>query len=381
MATPRIKKRGDSWSALVDLPGIPGERKQKRVTGKTKKEVEQAVIEILSQVNRNMYFEPCKDVLADYLKWWLDNCSKQRTVKKTYERYGEIIRDHLIPELGHIKLALLEPIHIQTYYAKALEGTRRDGKEGGLSPTTVKHHHALLSAALSDAVRFRKINSNPAQFVKSPQREKHRVTTLNSQELKALLKRLEGTVLYMPAFIAANTGMRLGEVLGLRWQDVDLVGNNLTVCQTLVRTKSGLEFGTGKTSTSNRTIAISQQVAAVMRSHKAKQAKDRLSAGGGYEDHDLVCARTDGRPMSINVSSNFRREARKMGFLISFHDLRHSHATLLMQAGVNPKVVSERLGHAGVAITLDLYSHVMPSMQEQAVRKFEELLNTGTNQG
>jgi integrase len=170
--------------------------------------------------------------------------------------------------------------------------------------------------------------------------------------------------------------MRCSEALGLRWSDINFENNTLSVRQVLLRTAKGITIGNGKSASANRVIHLSGSVLLILKRHKAKQAQEKLSAGESYQNNDLICAHPNGTPLNPNtVSGNFSRIARRRGYNITFHGLRHSHASLLMEAGVNPKVVSERLGHASVSITLDLYSHVVPSLQRQAADAFDAMVN------
>ncbi|MBS4021779.1 MAG: tyrosine-type recombinase/integrase family protein [Dethiobacter sp.] len=327
MATPRIKKRGDSWSALVDLPGLPGERKQKRITGKTKKEVEAAVIDILSQANRGIYFEPAKDTVAEYFSWWL-NYIQQRVGYTTFDRYSGIVNQNIIPELGKMRLSEISTATIETYYAKAVKEGRKDGRPGGLSTTTLKQYHSIINSALGTAVRLKKIQYNPAADVIPPKKEKHKITTLSAEELDDLLRALGDSDMYLPVYLAAHTGMRRSEVFGVRWQDIDFTSRNLTISQVLLHTNDGLKYGSGKSKRAQRTIKLSKTVVSVLKKYKAKQAEQKLKDSAAYTDSDLVCARRDGTPMNPEtVGGNFRRFAHKQGYGIYSHILRHTHAT------------------------------------------------------
>jgi integrase len=180
----------------------------------------------------------------------------------------------------------------------------------------------------------------------------------------------------MPVMLAVTTGLRRGELLGLRWSNVDLATGTITVVQSLEQTKDGLRFKSPKTHRSRRSIALPTITVEALRSHRAKQAEERLALGPAYDDHDLVCPRPGGSPWPPDVfSTTFAAMLRRSNLKpIRFHDLRHSHATHLLKAGIHPKVVSERLGHSKVGITLDTYSHVLPGIQEEAIRRLDLLL-------
>jgi len=198
----------------------------------------------------------------------------------------------------------------------------------------------------------------------------------DESQTATLLGAVDGHRLYAPVLLAVTTGMRRGEILGLRWKDVDLQAATLAVRQSLQTTREGLSFKAPKTKKGRRSISLGPTAIDGLRRHRAGQAKVRLALGAAYQDNDLVCARPDGAPTDPGeVSKGFAALVRQIGLPpIRFHDLRHTHATALMRAGVPPKVVSERLGHSSVGITLNTYSHVMPGMQEDAAQKVDATL-------
>lgn len=315
--------------------------------------------------------------VGEFLNRWLESYCRQSLSPRTFIGYEGIVRQHLIPALGNIRLEKLTPLDIQGYYSQALAGGRKDDRAGEpLSPTTVLKHHAVLHEALYHATKWGLIPRNPADLVEPPRKAKPEMNVLGPDEVPALLEALRGSYLYLPAFLAIYTGMRLSEILGLRWQDVDLERGTVHVQQTLYYPRSGeFTFLPPKTPKSRRVIEIGPEAARVLRQQRARQAEWKLKLGGRWPGHDLVCTRPDGMPVYLHsISSNFRKAARRAGFDIRFHDLRHTHATLLLRAGEHPKVVAERLGHSTVTVTLDTYSHVVPGMQRQAALKLERLL-------
>ena len=316
---------------------------------------------------------------------------------RTFERYESIVTLHLIPALGVHKLKDLRPMHIQTYYTEARESgrVRRKGRatdegdseageanengleseNGGLSVQTIAHHHRVLYGALKQAVRWRILTFNPADAVDPPRPDKHEMNVLDEDQTRALLQSSRDSDLYVPILLAVTTGMRVGELLGLHWRDVDLKRGKLAVTQSLQATKDGLEFRQPKTKKSRRSIPLTVTAAAALRQHKKAQQEHRIANADRYADQDLVFAREFGEPWNPRTfSSSWTRLRDSMGLTIRFHDLRHTHATLLLRQGVHVKVVSERLGHSTVGITLDTYSHVLPDMQEEATEKLEAML-------
>lgn len=219
------------------------------------------------------------------------------------------------------------------------------------------------------------IQVNPADAVDPPRVAKSEMQTLSSAEIKKLLTACEGSLYYIPTMLAVMMGMRRGEICALRWSDVDLDGRKIHISRSLEQTKAGLVFKSPKTAKSRRTISMPRVLVQALRQHKGRQAQIRLLAGDLYQSQDLVCARDDGSPIPPNtMSGNFYRLFRRAGIKkVRFHDLRHSHITLLIEQGVHAKMISERAGHANIGITMDTYGHVMPAMESLSADKMDEL--------
>ena len=285
---------------------------------------------------------------------------------------------HLVPALGSIPLAALQPKHIQAYYSKALQSGRKDGK-GGLSPETIRHDHRVLFEALRHAVKQGMLIRNVAEAVDSPRVEHKEMATLGPQSVAELLNAARRTPYYSLFYTATYTGLRRSELLALRWQHVDLDLATLSVVETIHQLHSGeYVFRQPKSKRGRRLIALSPSLAVLLREHKAKQEAARRLLGLSLLPNDLVFSNPDGTPLRPNsVTRQFRKLADSIGLNgIRFHDLRHTHATLMLRQGIHPKIVSERLGHSSIAITLDTYSHILPGLQEAAARKFDEGLQT-----
>ena len=343
-------------------------RKWHAVQG-NRKDAQRELARLLNEINTGAYVEPARMTVSEFLDRWLADYAKHKVSPKTYERYQEMIDGHIRPALGSYLLPKLSPLHIQAFYSRALTKGRKDGK-GGLSAQSVVHFHRVLHKALAQAVKWQLLARNPTQAVEPPRAEQQEMRALDEDETASLLSLLVESRLYMPVMLAVTTGLRRGEILGLRWSNVDLATSSITVVQSLEQTKEGLRFKSPKTPRSRRSIALPAITVEALRSYRAKQAKEKLALGPAYDEHGLVCPRPGGGPwppdeFSTSFSALVRRSALKA---FRFHDLRHTHATHLLKAGVHPKIVSERLGHAGVGITLDTYSHVLPGMQEDAAR-------------
>jgi integrase len=310
---------------------------------------------------------------AEYLDQWLANYAKGNVAPKTFERWEEICKKHLAIHLGAIAIKNLSALAIQAYYTEASKSGRRDGK-GGLAPRTVHHHHRVLYQALKHAVRWRLIARNPAEDVDPPKAERTKIEVLDIEGVGKLLATTKGSRLHTPSLLAVTTGMRRGEVLGLHWSDVDLDAARLTINWSLEETKAGgLRLKKPKSKAGCRTITLSPLTVDALHRHKVQQMEERLQLGLGRNDDGLVFTNIDGEPRKPrNFSKEFDRIVGKAGIKrITFHGLRHTHITQLLKDGEHIKVVSERAGHSSVAITLDLYGHVVPGMQEDAALKVD----------
>lgn len=284
-----------------------------------------------------------------------------------------IVNQHLIPELGTIPLLKLQPLHLQEYYSRALISGRKDKKTKtlghGLSPTTVLQHHRVIRESLKHALRWQMVTRNVADAVEPPKKVKKEMQTLDEQQIRQLLLFLSSSYLYLPVFLATTTGMRMGEVLGLSWTDVDMDRGVIRVRQTLQQQRVGeVVFREPKTQKSRRQIEIAKSVVNALKAYKKEQTKWKLSAGKSWQDNNLVCTMQDGRPINPGtLSSIFRKQTKScFGCSYRFHDLRHTAASLLLKDGIHPKVVAEMLGHATTNLTLDTYSHVLPGLGKEA---------------
>jgi integrase len=361
-----ITKRGDSWTALVDLPPDPatGKRRRKRVTARTRREVENQIAVVLAAAQTG-YTDAGKLTVREFFDRWLD-ASAPTLRPATVRRYRDLARLHIAGVVGNLKLAKLSPAEVQRLYADRLAA--------GLSPTSVRHVHGLLHRALGDAVRWGLLARNVTDAVDPPKRSTPEARTWDAREVATVLATAAGDDLEALWRLALLTGMRRGELLGLRWTDVDLDGGALSVRRTMSRgASSRLENGEPKTASGRRRIALPASVVESLRRHRVRQLAYRLQAGPAFEDRGLVFANETGGPVHPNsLAIRFRRLIAAAGVpTIRFHDLRHTCATLLLSQGVHPKVVQERLGHADIAMTMNLYSHVTADMQRQAADQLD----------
>jgi integrase len=374
-----ILKRGNRWYFVVDAGRDEnGKRKQKWHSGfRTKGEAKAEMVRVMNEMNNGTYVPPTRLTVAEYLADFLRDYAVHNVSPQTYRRYETIVNKHLIPSLGDVQLSKLQPTQIQRCYTKALEGGRLRGRTA-LSSTTVLQHHRVLNKALRLAVRKQLIHRNPAEAVEPPRVAHKEMDYYSAEEVQQLLKASAHHRLHIPVLLAVTTGMRRGEILGLKWSDVDLEAGSVTVCRSLQEGKEGFTTKAPKTRSGRRSITLPQTAIVALKRHKAEQAARKLALGPTYDIGEWVCGEEDGSPISPSVLSHgFAAVAKAAGLRkVRFHDLRHTHATLLLQGGENPKVVSERLGHSQVQITLDIYSHVTPNMQARAAERLETILQT-----
>lgn len=384
-----IRSRGaKSWEVKLDIGRDAVTRKRKTIYKSvrgTKKEAQGELADMIAAHRKGQLVRPTKETVGAAAEDWLTTIAPRSVSAKTLERYKELVRVHVIPEgdmmagnlvrsLRNVILSDLQADHIDSLYSHLLAAGKRDGT--GLSPRTVRHIHRVLKAVLQHAVRRRKILANPADDATPGKVEDKEVETLSPEELRKLLARAQGTKLYMPVLLAATTGMRRGEILALRWSDVDFDKAELRVEQSLEQTKDGLRFKAPKSKKSRRTITLPALTVAALRRHRASQGEERLALGISGGNDWLVFTRYDGETINPrNFTKEFGRLIKSAGVKrLTFHGLRHTHITQLLAAGEHVKVVSERAGHSDIGITLKVYSHVIPGMQEDVAKRLDASL-------
>lgn len=377
-----IEKRGkNSYSITVSVgKDATGKYKQQWISVKgTKKDAEQKLSEILHQIDNGTFLKPSKTTMTEYLNKWLLDYAKPNLSPRGYERYESITRVHLIPSLGNIIMTQLRPDHLQSHYTAKLNS--------GLSALTVRYLHTVMHKALQTAVKRGLVIRNVADGVDVPRAQRNDMQTWDEYEVTRFLETAKESTYYELFFLALFTGMRRGELLALRWQDIDFMFSQISVNRTLHRLQGG-KYGNGsyvftqpKSERSRRTIALSSSVILTLKNYKEKQSIIRDKLGISLKDDDLVFSNLKGEPLRPNtITRAWSMLAARAGVkIIRLHDARHTHASLLLKQGVHPKIVQERLGHASIQITLDTYSHVAPGLQEAAAVQFEKLISPSYN--
>jgi integrase len=352
-----IYRRSDGrWVAVLDLGWRDGKRTRKYFYGRTRSQAARKLALALTQWQQGHEFANERLTVEQFLGSWLE--AKQGTVRPgTWTRYEELVRLHVNPKLGKRRLARLKPDQLQQFYTE-LQSSR--------SPATLLKVHRMLHSAFQLAVRWDAMPQNITELVIAPPtRQRHEFDTFTIEQARSFLKAVRGDRLEALYVLAITTGMRQGELLGLRWQDVDLERRQLQLVRQL------------KTRQSRRAVVLPQLAATALVDHRVRQAAEREQQGVLWEDHGLVFPNTVGRPLNphnLRQRSFFPLLARADLPRIRFHDLRHSCATLLLSEGVHPKIVSDLLGHSQIGITLDLYSHVTATMQAVAAEAMGRLL-------
>ena len=365
-----VRKRGDSsWELTIDLGrDDKGKRRRKFVSVKgTKAQAQRKLRELLTSVDKGMPLDTSKATVTAFLETWLTDYAETNTAPRTVEGYREKIWAYILPHFGDVPLVKLTPQHVQSLYREML------GR--GLSPRTVLQTHRILREALKHGVKWGLLLRNVCDAVDPPKPRSKEMTALDTAGVEKFLDTAFNTPYGAFFFLAIYTGLRRGELLGLRWSAVKLKARSLSVTETIQRLNGqGLVSSEPKTKRSRRLVSLPPDALALLTGLKVKQREDREAVGLGWSESDYVFSHSDGRPFHPDtVTHSFAEIIKRSGLPhLRLHDLRHTHATMMMEQGVNPKIVSERLGHASVVITLDTYSHVSPGLQEEAAIRFGE---------
>jgi integrase len=369
------------WYAVIDVRDpATGRRKRKwhSLEAEGKREAQIECANLISAIKKGTYIEANKITIREFISHWLVHIRPQ-IAPRTFERYEEIANKNITPMLGAIIVGKLKPMQISDAYARALVSGRRDGK-GGLSARSVGHIHRVLRQALGQAVRWEMLIRNPADSVDPPKVEWSAMKTYDLGQTAVLIEALRGSRMFIPVLLAVLCGLRRGEIAALRWGRIDLSAGQLSVVESAEQSRTGVRYKPPK-SGKGRTVALPTTLIEELKAYRVRQAQALLRIGIRLSGATFVCAREDREPLQPEaLTIGWERAVAKTALpRVRFHDLRHAHATHLLASGVHPKIASERLGHSKVGITLDLYSHVIPGMQEDAAAKLDAALRAAQN--
>ncbi len=365
-----ISKRKDGRYMARYTVQTPDGPKQKTIMGRkgeSRDDVAKRLTKAMADRDGGLVFDSQSVTVGEYLERWLSDSVRDTVRPSTYKSYGRMVSNHLVPSVGRVKLSRLKP--------HDLRGLYREKLDSGLSTRTVRYMHTIAKKALKDAVRMEMIPRNPADAVDPPKLVQEEMQPMSADQVKALLA---AATERLAAFytVAVHTGMRPGEMLALRWDDVDLEASPATARVNRSRSTSG-EISEPKTARSRRNIELSGAAASTLRAHRKRQLEERMRLSGLWEDQGLVFPSEIGTPLSHhNLIRSFKRNLRRAALPETFrlYDLRHTCATLLLSRNVYPKYVQEMLGHASITLTLDTYSHVIPGMDGGTASAMDEAL-------
>lgn len=373
----RVFKRSGGWAFVVDvnLPGAP--RKQRTQSGfRTRAEAVAAMHGVQESLRTGSYVNPDRVPLGMWMREvWLP-AVKGQLRPTTWDSYEAYFRLYVLPRLGEVPMQSLTRSHLRLFYADLEANGAVRG--GGLNRKTVHNVHLMLLKAFNDAVDDQLLPRKPAERAHRAGPNRFQITTWTAPQLRTFLEHAQSDRLYALWRLAAATGMRRAELLGLRWRDVNQERLRLSVVQTRLKAGGTTYFDVPKTPRSRRSIALDPVTVEILRRHQVRQSAERLALGPAYVDHDLLFCHRDGSPLDPDgTRARFYRLSAEAGLpRIRLHDLRHTHATLGLLADVHPKIMQERLGHSSVAFTLDIYSHAVPTMQDQAAQSFSDLIDS-----
>lgn len=359
------KRKDGRWSAAVTLGYENGMLKRKSLYGKTRAEVQNKLTATLNDIRQGIPIVTQQQTVSEFLDRWLSDCVKPSVRPKTYRSYEQLVRIHLKPALGKHRLEKLAPQHVQHFM--------NDRLEKKLSPRTVQYLRAVLRKALYQALKWNLVARNVATLVDSPKVERPEIRPMFPDEAKKFLKAIKGHRLEALFSVALAMGLRQGEALGLRWEDIDWDARIIRVRNSLQRINKRLELSELKTKNSRRDLPLIDTVLKALKAHRSRQLKEKLAAGSHWQDTGFVFTTSIGTPLDArNVVRSYHAllEDAKLS-AHRFHDLRHSCASLLLAQGVPLKVVSEILGHSQMSITADYYAHIAPEMHRDALNHMD----------
>ena len=357
------------WAGTVSIGYEDGKRVRKHVMGHSRTEVKEKMAGVLRAHEENRPIPDQRTKLGPFLRRWLDEVAKPTIRPSTHDSYHDIVTIHLVPGLGKIALAKLTPAEIQTFRNRKLAG--------GRSPRRVPYFHAVLRRALVTAEKWGMVSRNVAKLVDPPRVPKHEITPLTPEQARQLIESAvddRHLALYLTAL---GTGLRQGELLGLRWEDVDLDAGRLRVRHTLANVKGTLTLLEPKTDRSRRTVMLADAVVTALRAHRTRQRMERLVSGSRWVDSGHVFTTLHGTPYhAATITRAFQAALTRAGLpRCRFHDLRHAAATFLLAEGMTLEDVKNLLGHSSITLTSNTYGHVLEQRQRQVARAMDAVLS------
>lgn len=388
-----IEKRGEnSYRLIVSDGNGPGGKRKKhtktiKIEGKTEAErkriAEKELAKFIAQIENNTFVEPSKLTFKDFIEKWLNEHADKNLTPKTVFEYNKLLYGRIIPALGHIKIDKLRPIHFIEFYNNLQEnGIRDDKKPGSLSANTIKHYHRLIHDILEYAVKWQVISSNPTDMVDPPKVKRTEAKFYEEEDIRKLTDALENVserdFKYKVAIILTlASGLRLGELVGLKWDSINFSDNTINIIQSNQYIPGkGTFTKSPKNDTSIRKISIAKPVMDLLAEYKIKQNTDKVNKGTKWNDKDFIFTQWNGEPIYPSTPSKWFAKFLKQNNLkiITFHQLRHTSATILINEGINIREVSKRLGHSNTSTTLNIYSHALKSADKDAADKIGNIL-------
>ncbi len=362
------RRKDGRWASTINLGWQDGKLRRKTFYGVTRQMVQEKLTDALHTFHQGLPITTERQTVGNFIERWLEDSVKPSLRPKTYASYSQVARLYLLPYIGRISLQKLTPQQLQAFLNNRVAD--------GLSPRTVQYTHAVLRRALGQAMKWGLVPRNVALLVDLPRMSAREVEPLSPEQVKVFLKEIRGDRLETLYLVAMGVGLRKGELLGLRWEDVDLDADTLNVRVALQRIDGALRLVDLKTRRSRRTVALPQLVVKALKSHRVRQIEERLAAGDAWQEFGFVFTTTIGTPLEPrNVTRHFHQALEKSGLPRQrFYDLRHTCASLLLAQGIQPRVLMEILGHSQISLTMNTYAHVMPQLEREAAEKMDAAL-------
>lgn len=365
---------------MVGYDPITGKPNRKAVYGKTQKEVREKLSALREELKNGLKVTVKKMTFGEWLDKWLEDHIKIGTRLTTYENYSCIVKTHIRPLLGTIRLDKLKTEEIQELLRLKLNGDKAG--MGKLSSKTVILIHMIINSAIKQAMRSGILTCNVAERVTLPKKVRKEIHPMSKGQIHQFLAAIANDRMFAAYYLLLATGMRRGELLGLKWSDIDFNNKCLRINRALAKTNTcGAQFSDTKTQRSRRMIPLESEAIQILKRYKQRQTGEKGDLGEAYQDQDMVFCRGDGVPMHPDVFTHRFIKLTKKAGMIGFrvHDLRHTFATIALGDGIHPKIVQEILGHSNINTTLDIYSHVLPGLKEQAMDRMGSILNSNTH--